>query len=176
MGSSCEPVGGWTLTRSTKRSGRDVFYDKHAEDPNVSEGTFRFETQMHPSVVKARGLARLSDITPERAEAALRHRWKARHFGDPWPLPVERVTQFTHVAKEDRLVLNSYLLDAAMGDLSLYGVREAKRLKAKARGYGFKPGKTLLDQSPLQARLDLNTGTLIREQSTLPTRASGRSR
>ena len=76
---------GWSITHQTKKSGKDMLYNKTAElkvkHIEVQDGIYRFETQSRKGRKKKLNLSSLAEVSRQSAWAALESRWDATTWG-----------------------------------------------------------------------------------------------
>lgn len=76
---------GWTVTHQTKKSGKDMLYNKTAElkikKIAVKEGLYRFETKLSKGRKKKLNLTTLSKINRNSVWTALQSRWDKTTWG-----------------------------------------------------------------------------------------------
>jgi hypothetical protein len=161
--------GGWSITNTAPKSGKDTFYDKGAELALDSsrgasvmgdERLLRFETVMKEPRLKAFGLKTLDRVTVEACWSALSSRWKATQWGTPISLGGDLCTVLRSLPYADRAALAGYLFLKSVGaDEGITSSRE-RRMRKIARDLGLTPGLPLDALGEPSAYLDLSTGCL----------------
>lgn len=167
-------AGGWTFEAQTRSAGSDRIYDKAAELDrsmvdealSVTEGLYRFETQLQGARLKSLGerkisLKTLSDITESNVAYALERRWAALNWSVTIAAPhsLDRALAPLGWKQQDEML--GFLRRSHNGDTSVYTKSQISRLRKRAKELGLQPGLPLEDGGIPTRKLDLLAGGFI---------------
>lgn len=164
--------GAWGIENRTKSSGKDIMYDKTAEqgttdiDPEFDEravmdgNVLRFETQMKKPRTHNMGLQRLHLITPQSCWDALARRWEATGWGSPIATGGDVYTLVQALPYAQRADLVGYLMLKAHGAETGISINQERRMRKLAKHMGLTPGVPLATQGRPDSFLNLGTGQL----------------
>lgn len=162
----------WESTNSRK-SGHVKFYNKYrqATKAGVKDmplvGTFRFEYMLRNKHLQKAHIHTLEDLTPAKFEYAIRQGWDISELGKPVMHPSAWIKQIhdSELPPETKSGVIGFL-QAEMIGLEL-GLRayQTKALKKAARDAGLTFRRALARQGNLRFTLDLETGTVVTDNS-----------
>ena len=164
--------GGWGIENRTKSSGKDIMYDKTAEqgttdmDPEFDEraimdgNVLRFEAQMKRPRIHDMGLQRLDLISRQSCWDALAKRWEATGWGSPIATGGDIYTLVQSLPYSQRADLVGYLMLKAHGAEVGISASQERRMRKLAKQAGLTPGLPLAAQGEPDSFLNLSTGQL----------------
>jgi len=162
--------GGWTITNTAPKSGRDIFYDKTADLSRVEDlqidqiavhdRIFRFETKLMDPRLRAGHLRTLAGLTVEACWLALAARWKATEWGTPIAVGGDLYRLVSDLPFAERAGLVGYLMLKSAGADAGISKSQERRLSKAARMLGLTVGVPLEVQGEPDAHLNLTSGRL----------------